>query len=134
MRTLAAAVAVFFVSVSGASAQYFDWNRVYAGPFAGFGFGQSTFTPPSGATTFGTAGFSAGVLIGNTYDFNGFVVGGELDAQAGGMTGSATCPATTDKCATSITWLSSLRAKAGIATPLGLVYGTVGPALGGVEA
>ena len=135
MRTLPAAVAALCLTVSGASAQSaFDWNRVYAGPFAGFGFGQSTFTPPSGATTFGTAGFSAGVLVGNTYDFNGFVVGGELDAQAGGMTGSATCPATTDKCATSITWLSSLRAKAGIATPVGLFYGTVGPALGGVEA
>lgn len=134
MRTLAAAVAVFFVSVPGAWAQNFDWNRFYAGPFAGFGFGQSTFTSPSGATSFGTAGFSAGVLVGNTYDFNGFVVGGELDAQAGGMTGSVTCPTATEKCATSITWLSSVRAKAGIATPVGLFYGTVGPALGGVEA
>ena len=134
MRTLAAAVAALFFTVSGASAQYFDWSRFYAGPFAGFGFGQSTFTAPAGATTFGTAGFSAGVLVGTTQDFNGFVVGGELDAQAGGMTGSATCPASTDKCATSITWLSSLRAKADIATPVGLFYGTVGPALGGVEA
>ena len=135
MRTLAAAAAALFLTVSGASAQSsFDWNRFYAGPFAGFGFGQSTFTAPSGATTFGTAGFSAGVLAGVTQDFNGFVAGGEIDAQAGGMTGSATCPASTDKCATSITWLSTIRAKAGIATPVGLIYGTVGPALGGVEA
>ncbi len=134
MRTLATAVAVLFLSVSGSSAQSFDWTRFYAGPFAGFGFGQSTFTSPTGAATLGTAGFSAGVLVGNTYDFNGFVIGGELDAQAGGMTGSANCPASTDKCQTSITWLSTLRAKAGIATPIGLLYGTAGPALGGIEA
>ena len=134
MRTLAAAVAVFFVSVSGASAQYFDWNRVYAGPFAGFGFGQSTFTAPSGAATFGTAGFAAGLVVGNTYNFNSFVVGGELDVQAGGMTGSITCPGTTDGCQSSVNWLATLRAKAGIATDIFLIYGTVGPALGGVDA
>jgi len=134
MRTLAAAIAALFLSVSGASAQYFDWTRFYAGPFAGFGFGQSTFTPPSGPVTFGTAGFAAGLVVGNTYNFNSFVVGGEFDIQAGGMTGSATCPGTTDSCQSSVSWLSTLRAKAGIATDIGLIYGTVGPALGGIDA
>ena len=138
MRALAGAVAVLFLSVSGASAQQsFDWTQFYAGPFAGFGFGQSTFAAPAAATpqtTFGTAGFSGGLVVGNTYNFNSFVVGGELDLQAGGMTGSATCLGTTNSCQTSITWLSTLRGKAGIATPVGLVYGTLGPALGGIEA
>lgn len=134
MRTLAAAFAAL-VLATGAHAQEFNWTRFYAGPFAGFGFGQSTFTAPSvTTTTLGTAGFSGGLLVGNTMDFNSFVVGGELDAQVGGMTGSATCSGAADSCSTSITWLATLRAKAGIATPVGLIYGTVGPALGGIEA
>lgn len=134
MRTLAAAVAVLFLA-TGAEGQEFNWTRFYAGPFAGFGFGQSTFTAPAvAATTLGTAGFSGGLVVGSTSDFNRFVVGGELDAQAGGLTGSAACSGASDTCTTSITWLATLRGKAGIATPMGLIYGTVGPALGGMEA
>lgn len=141
MRTLAAAFAVSLFAHVPASAQSFDqsygsfnWTRFYAGPFASFGFGQSTFTPPTTpATTFGTAGFGGGLVVGNTYDFNSFVVGGELDAQAGGLTGTTTCPGTTDACQTSISWMATLRGKAGIATPIGLIYGTVGPALAGVD-
>ena len=61
MRTLAAAFAVL-VLATGAHAQEFNWTRFYAGPFAGFGFGQSTFTAPSvTTTTLGTAGFSGGL-------------------------------------------------------------------------
>ncbi|HEY9011200.1 MAG TPA: outer membrane beta-barrel protein [Devosia sp.] len=134
MRTLAAALAVLFLA-TGAKAQEFNWTRFYAGPFAGFGFGQSTFTAPSvTATSLGTAGFSGGLLVGNTTDFNSFVVGGELDAQAGGWTGSAICSGAGNTCTTSIVWLATLRAKAGIATPVGLIYGTVGPAVGSIEA
>lgn len=138
MRTLATAVAVVFLTLPALPAQaqdYFNWTRFYAGPFAGFGFGQSTFTAPSiTTTTLGTAGFSGGLLAGTTTNFNGFVAGGELDAQAGGVTGSATCSGAADSCTSSVTWLATVRGKAGVATPIGLIYGTVGPALAGVEA
>ncbi len=135
MRTLVLCLSLFLATLGGASAQEFNWTRFYAGPFATFGFGQSVFSAPATTSSaVGTAGFGLGGVLGNTYDFNRFVVGGELDLQFGGVTGSSACPGATATCAATTEWLASLRAKAGIATDMGLIYGTVGPAVGGVTA
>lgn len=135
MRILALVLSFLLAALGSATAQEFNWTRFYAGPFATFGFGQAVFSAPSTpASAVGTAGFGLGGVVGTTSDFNRFVVGGELDLQFGGVGGSVTCPGAGSTCATTLEWLTSLRARAGIAAPIGLVYGTLGPAMAGVKA
>jgi len=61
-------------------AQIFSWTGFYVGINGGWGFGQSTWTPPVGTiSSFSTNGGMLGGTLGGNYQIGQFVVGGEGD-------------------------------------------------------
>jgi outer membrane immunogenic protein len=118
-----------------AQAPYFSWTGIYVGINGGYGFGQSNWTAPVGASTgnFGTSGFLVGGTLGGNYQMGSFVIGLEGDGDWNNANGTtfSSCPA---GCTTQSTWLATVRGRAGYAWDRVLLYGTGGAAFGNVQA
>lgn len=120
-----------------------DWSGFYVGLNAGYGWGQNDgvtmgFTDPGG-TWFGPClaagscpgglshssdGFVGGAQIGYNWQIDQFLIGGEADiswADIQGSTGIAN-----GTVSTRADWLSTVRARAGVAIDRVLIYGTGG--------
>ena len=115
------------------AAPAFSWTGVYVGLNGGWGFGQTTWTPPVGTIgSFSTNGGMFGGTLGSNYQIGQFVVGGEGDIDwqnLRGATASGLCaPAIVGGCATSSNWIATLRARAGFAADRALFYVTGGGA------
>ena len=113
--------------------QIFSWTGFYLGLNGGWGFGQSTWTPPAGTiSSFSTNGGMLGGTIGGNYQIGQFVIGGEGDIDwqnLRGATAAGLCaPAIVGGCATSSNWIATLRARVGFAADRALFYLTAGGA------
>ncbi len=105
----------------------YDWSGLYIGGHAGYFFGNSDVDFPS---AFGPAvstdpdGFAGGAQIGYNWQIDQFLIGGEADiswADIQGSTGIAN-----GTVSTRADWLSTVRARAGVAIDRVLIYGTGG--------
>lgn len=111
-----------------------DWSGFYAGVFGGYASGTAT-TVASVTDEIDISGGIAGVAIGANYQIDSFVLGVEGDLAWSGIGGSAICalsPAFT--CGGDIEWLSTVRARAGVAFDQALLYATAGVAIAGATA
>ena len=134
-------VGVFKAKAPPAPALY-DWTGVYAGAFAGAGFGGSNWFFPAlgqGANP-RAAGVLAGGLLGYNKQFGSWVLGIEGDAAAMNAKGGRACiPNALDinatnnglavqNCNNDLGWVATATAKLGYAWDRVLVYGKAGGA------
>jgi len=136
-----------------------DWSGFYLGLNAGYGWGQNdgatfSFIDPGGAwfgpcltagacvpgISYDRNGFVGGLQGGYNWQFDQFVFGIEADINYSDMDGSralatAVAPFAVGsyRSTSEITWLATLRARAGFAIDRGLIYATAGLAGGGVK-
>ena len=111
----------------------FSWTGFYVGLNAGYGFGQTKWTTPSGTVGgFSTNGGLAGATIGGNYQIGQFVIGaeGDFDWQnlRGGQTSGLCAPAIIGGCVTASNWLATIRGRVGFAADRALFYATAGGA------
>lgn len=102
--------------------------------FGGYAAGTAT-TVASVTDEIDLSGGLVGVAIGANYQLDSFVLGVEGDLAWSGISGSAVCalnPAF--DCGGNIEWLSTLRARAGVAFDQALLYATAGIAVAGATA
>lgn len=115
----------------------FDWSGFYAGLNAGYTSGQATSV---GAITGVTTNVPvSGGLLGATLGFNAqidsFVLGIEGDIAWSGATGTAPCTANPAfNCQGNLSWLGTIKGRAGVAVDSLLFFGTAGLAAGGTTA
>jgi outer membrane immunogenic protein len=113
-----------------------DWSGFYAGVVGGgaVGTGISTSTVTGNSSNIGIGGGLLGVTAGYNYQIDNFVLGGEGELLWSSITGTAPCANPAFTCQGSVTWLGSVRARAGVAYDSFLLYGNLGLAAGGFGA
>jgi outer membrane immunogenic protein len=112
------------------------WNGFYVGLNAGYGFGKSSWTDPSGMTTgdFDVKGGMFGGTLGYNYQTGSWVWGLEGDIDVSTMKGSNATVCTV-ACETKNTWLGTVRGRLGYAGwNSWLPYITGGLAIGDIKA
>ena len=113
----------------------YDWSGLYIGAHAGYFFGGANlgFLPPAaaGGLDVDTDGFAGGGQVGYNWQIDRFVVGGEADISWADLEGSQAIPGGT--VSTRADWLSTVRARAGIAFDRVMIYGTGGVAFTSME-
>jgi outer membrane immunogenic protein len=112
--------------------QAYNWTGFYLGANGGGGWGDSHW---DGIGRFGVSGGQVGGTAGYNWQFGQAVLGleGDLDWSAlQGSSASALCPG--GSCATSSTWLSTVRGRVGYAFDRFLPYVTGGLATGDIRA
>lgn len=110
-----------------------DWSGFYVGVLGGYAAGTAT-SVSSVTDELDASGLFAGVTAGANLQMDGFVVGIEGDLSLTGIEGGDVCalnPAF--DCAGSISWLGTLRGRAGFAMDDLLIYGTAGIAAAGID-
>jgi len=116
----------------------FTWAGLYVGLNGGYGFGRAHWvnSPLGTIGTFSTDGGLAGGTLGGNYQWGQFVIGIEGDLDWQNLRGSQANPPcfAIGGCATSSTWLSTVRARAGFAVNRALVYATGGAAFTSIKA
>ncbi len=114
---------------------FFAWNGVYAGLFAGYGFGHSRWADSTGMTTgdFRVGGATAGVALGYNMQFNTLVLGIEADLGWSGIKGSSNNAVCGTACETANTWLGTARGRIGYAFDRFLPFVSGGAAFGNVK-
>ena len=136
------ASAIALLAASNAKAQDFpnyaavsDWQGIYAGLHAGYGWGDTDASCPSCIVPLGsynTEGVLAGAQLGYNWELAGFLFGLEGDISFSAIEGDAIFGGKT--ASTELDWLSTLRARAGaLVTKDILIYGTGGIAWGDWE-
>ena len=111
-----------------------DWSGFYAGVFGGYAAGTAV-TVASVTDEIDVSGGLAGVAIGANYQLDSFVLGVEGDLAWSGVSGSAICALNPGfECAGTLDWISTLRARAGVAFDQALIYATAGIAVAGATA
>jgi outer membrane immunogenic protein len=113
----------------------YNWSGVYIGINGGYGFGNSEWKDPVDTGNFGLDGGLVGGTLGVNFQTGQFVFGLEGDADwtnIQGSTSSGGCLGFV--CQTSNDWLSTFRARVGVAFDRVLLYGTAGGAAGNVKA
>lgn len=108
----------------------YDWSGFYAGVVGGYGAGPTL----AGSTNLYPMGALVGATAGYNHQIDGFVLGAEGELLWSGVGGTAICANPTYSCAGNLTWLSSVRGRAGLAIDSLLLYATLGLAAGGVTA
>jgi outer membrane immunogenic protein len=116
----------------------FSWTGFYIGLNAGYGFGQTKWTAPSGTVGgFSTTGPLAGGTIGGNYQIGQLVLGIEGDADwqniRGAQTSGLCAPAAIGGCATASSWVATIRGRVGFAADRALFYATAGGAFANVK-
>ncbi len=116
-------------------APVYNWGGIYYGVNGGYGFGSSTISVTSGATTgnFTTSGFVVGPTLGANFQTDAFVFGIEGDFDGSWIDGTSTMCVPVS-CETKNTWLATARARIGYAADRVLFYGTAGGAFGSIQA
>lgn len=125
-----------------APAPVYNWSGIYVGVNAGYGFGDSEWSPPGLASSgdFNVVGGLVGGTIGANFQSGQFVFGIEGDGDWADLDGTvagtvASCPvATACTFETTNNWLATVRGRVGYAFDRVLVYGTAGGAFGDVKA
>jgi outer membrane immunogenic protein len=109
----------------------FNWTGFYVGGHLGYGTGTSSwlFTPPGTTRNTRPAGVFGGVQLGYNWQINQMVVGLEADVGVGGLNNTRFCPNPTFTCGTRADFLSTIRARAGVAVDKALLYVTGGVAI-----
>jgi outer membrane immunogenic protein len=113
----------------------YNWTGIYVGINGGFAFGNSDWNAPIASGNFGLNGGLVGGTLGINFQSGQFVFGLEGDGDwtdISGTTSSGGCFGVT--CKTSNDWLSTFRARLGVAFDRVLLYGTAGGAAGDVKA
>jgi len=113
----------------------YDWSGFYAGLVGGYAYSDSTSTNANTGRTTVTPihGALLGLALGANYQIDSFVLGTEGEVMWTSISGSNTCDVNTT-CNGSIQWLSSVRARAGVAVDSWLLFGTLGVAAAGINA
>lgn len=110
---------------------YYNWTGFYAGVYAGYGWGNSTWELVGVDTE--PKGWLAGGTLGYNWQAGSFVYGLEGDIGASGVKGSAAC-ALVLTCETSNRWLATFRGRVGYAFDRFLPYVTGGGAYGDIRS
>jgi outer membrane immunogenic protein len=114
-----------------------DWTGFYAGVFSGYTKGEVTAdTVPSGFAglplTWAQKGALAGVTAGYNHQIDQFVFGVEGDIAWADVT--SRLDGVTPTLATNMSWMGTLRGRAGVAIDQFMLFGTAGIAVGSVNA
>jgi outer membrane immunogenic protein len=109
---------------------YYNWTGAYAGLYAGYGWGRSTWDLP--AVTIAPRGAMFGGTLGYNWQVGTFVYGIEGDVGWSGIKGSAACGLFT--CETRNQFFGTVRGRAGLAFDSLLPYITGGAAIGDIKA
>jgi outer membrane immunogenic protein len=120
----------------------YNWSGVYIGINGGYAFGNSDWNAPASTGNFALDGGLVGGTLGINFQSGQFVFGleGDIDwADISGSTNnavSAVCFGAGAPCTfqTQNDWLSTFRARVGVAFDRVLLYGTAGGAAGDVKA
>ncbi len=127
------------------SAAAYDWSGVYVGASAGFASGTVEWTgeyfDDLGASlgeetgSFDASGWALGLQAGANVQFDSIVLGVEADVSWTDISGEGDPIDPTDLDpsvpSTQIDWISTIRARAGVAVDQVLLYGTAGVAFAG---
>jgi outer membrane immunogenic protein len=113
----------------------YNWSGAYIGINGGYAFGNSAWGAPASSGNFGLDGGLVGGTLGINFQTGQFVFGLEGDADWTNITGSTSSGGCVGfVCQTSNDWLSTFRARVGVAFDRVLLYGTAGGAAGNVKA
>jgi outer membrane immunogenic protein len=113
---------------------YYNWTGVYAGINGGYGFGNSQWSAPAGASRFDVNGGLVGGTLGYSYQMSRVVFGLEGDVDWSDVHGSTTSvPCLGASCETSNSWLATARGRIGYAFDRIMPYVTAGGAFGDVK-
>jgi outer membrane immunogenic protein len=111
-----------------------DWSGFYAGVFGGYAVGRAV-TQSSVSDEIGVSGGLLGVAAGVNHQLDNLVLGVEADIAWSNAEGSVTCAANAlYECTGNLNWLSTFRARAGVAFDHALLYATAGLAIAGATA
>ena len=110
---------------------YYNWTGIYAGLYAGYGWGESNWDIP--AVQVKPKGFLVGGTLGYNYQTGSFVWGLEGDIGWSDVKGSVACLGLLS-CETENRWLGTARGRLGYAFDRFLPYITGGAAFGSVRA
>jgi outer membrane immunogenic protein len=113
----------------------YNWSGIYIGINGGYGFGNSNWGAPITTGNFALDGGLVGGTLGINFQSGQFVFGLEADGDwtnIQGNTSNGGCLGVV--CQTSNDWLSTFRARLGVAFDRVLLYGTAGGAAGNVKA
>jgi len=105
----------------------FSWTGFYLGAHVGYGWAQARYTDfatPANNSSVNANGVFGGIQGGYNWQFNNFVFGLEADVAAGGLRRTFVNGA--DSYRASVPFLSSVRARAGLAADRALFYVTGG--------
>jgi outer membrane immunogenic protein len=114
-----------------------NWDGLYAGLFAGYGGGKSTwnFTGFGAQISPNFSGAHGGALAGYNHQLKHFILGIEGDIAVTDWSGNTTCPIlTTYTCQVDFDWFTTIRGRAGVPVNNSLIYLTGGLAGAGVSA
>ncbi len=113
----------------------YNWGGVYFGVNGGWGFGQSDWTTPAGASTgnFNISGGLVGATLGAQWQSDIWVGGVEGDFDGSWIKGADNICVPV-ACETHNDWLSTIRLRGGVAADRVLFYATAGGAFGDIRA
>jgi len=113
-----------------------NWSGFYAGVFGSYSSGTvETYTDGLLGSEIGVSGPMIGADVGFNIQLDNIVLGAEGDLAWSGVEGSEACDDDPFfNCGRSITWLSTVRGRAGLALDKVLLYATAGVAIGGINA
>jgi outer membrane immunogenic protein len=112
--------------------QAYNWTGFYFGANGGGAWGRSFWSAP--ATGVGLSGGQAGGTAGYNWQVGKVVLGVEGDVDWSGLQGTGTSTACPLGCATSTSWLSTVRGRVGYAFDRFMPYVTGGLAVGDIRA
>ena len=111
----------------------FNWTGAYVGINGGGGFGTSSWSAATGASSFNTSGGIAGGTLGYNWQMNQAVFGLEGDIDWSNIKGSTAAVPCTTSCETRNNWLSTARGRIGYAFGRYMPFVTGGAAFGDVK-
>ena len=128
---------VFTAPPAFAPQPFYNWTGAYVGLQGGGAFGRSDWTSSPDFTN-GSYSLSGG-LVGGTFGYNmqtdgAFVLGGEVDIAAAGVSGTVPPATCFPNCQIKNHWLATARLRFGYAINDILPYTTVGVGVGRLEA
>lgn len=139
MRKLLLATTILIGSSFGAFAEghsgdAYDWRGIYVGGFLGYGSGDTRWFNAFATTpTFNMDGWLGGVAVGVNFQVDQFVFGAEADVAAANIDGRFVPPPCITGCITDLKAYGTVRARAGWAVNMALLYVTGGYAWGHIE-
>jgi outer membrane immunogenic protein len=116
-------------------APVYNWTGIYIGINGGGGWGRTSQTDTTGATSgnYNQSGGVGGGTLGYNYQLNNIVLGVEGDWDWANINGSSSAVGCTPTCYTNLRWLATARGRLGVAWGMWLPYITGGAAFGSVN-